>query len=99
MEILYLYRAKKILYYFFPTVGWGIQWGTVATHEVFNYPISFKHIAIPVISVIDNRETPEDQDDKTQTGVKDITLTTCIPWTWQSYNEFKPKINVVIIGC
>ena len=89
------------LYYFvqiFPTVGWSIrQWGTA--YGVFNYPISFKHIAIPVITVIDDRESPEDADNKTQTGVKNITLTSCIPWTWQSSNELKLKINVVIIGC
>ena len=75
------------------------QWGTVATNKVFNYPINFKHIAIPVVTIIDNREVPEDKDDKTQTGVKDITLTTCIPWTWIGYDGFKPKINVIIIGC
>ena len=74
-----------------------LQWGT--TYGVFNYPISFKHIAIPVITVIDDRESPEDADDKTQTGVKDITLTSCIPWSWQSSDEITLKMNVIIIGC
>ena len=37
--------------------GLILQWGTA--YGVFNYPISFKHIAIPVITVIDDRESPE----------------------------------------